>query len=55
MAANQYTHPPLLDQLTEYNVRSLELDVYDDREVRFLPVMIAFIVHHGQDVRALSG
>eukprot|EP00892_Ulva_mutabilis_P005148 jgi/Ulvmu1/3004/UM015_0044.1 len=30
--ANQYTHPPLSEQLTDFNVRSIELDVYDDRE-----------------------
>lgn len=39
MAANKYTHPPLLDQLTDYNVRSLEIDVYDDREVSLLAIL----------------
>jgi hypothetical protein len=29
--ANQYSHPPIEAQLTDFNVRALEFDVYDDR------------------------
>ena len=29
--SNQYTHPPIEDQLDLFNVRSFEFDVFDDR------------------------
>lgn len=38
--ANQYTHPPLSEQLTEYHVRALELDVFDDRQVQHDPASV---------------